>query len=481
MLFSDAFGIQRTDQDDWFDPLLNLDTKLFIDPFLLYDHEAGEFVGSHAEVIRFFNHVLTLIARSGGNQSSASWRQAASLLRLPEVEELCLGYTSLGTRGSGSGQKLARQLAGGLLRAVRAGIMQLTHFEEVQIFEEGIGADRISDATANLARHRLAQYTVAVCGRHGVELHPMQTDRGVFDEAQGRWVNRTFPLPRNPINGKPIMLVPRRYLRRLPTINPGDFWDYCFDNHNETLRQRYGDDVTRNANKATIVDLARAQPGFRKEYVRAKEAEGTEAYDLDQDANGLYQPAAQASRWARAHPRLVQPQSDAELAAAVIAFVEEFRNYVENQTGWRLLWNDSGTPKNEDSFQALFMQTVAAHCRANNIDVTAEANIGRGPVDFRMSLGYRARVLVEAKLARNTRFRHGLERQLPKYLEAEGVSEGLFVVCVHSDEDIEKLQDINRRVAALNAKLPYRVRAITVDARAHPPSASHLPNEPSLL
>lgn len=64
MLFSDAFGLQHTEQDDWFDPLLNLDTKLFIDPFLLYNDERGEFVSSHAEVIRFFNHVLGLIVRS---------------------------------------------------------------------------------------------------------------------------------------------------------------------------------------------------------------------------------------------------------------------------------------------------------------------------------------------------------------------------------------------------------------------------------
>ena len=84
-----------------------------------------------------------------------------------------------------------------------------------------------------------------------------------------------------------------------------------------------------------------------------------------------------------------------------------------------------------DSFQALFMQTVATHCRANNIDVSAEANIGRGPVDFKMAIGYSARVLVEAKLARNTKFWHGLHRQLPKYLEAERVSEGIFIVSIH--------------------------------------------------
>jgi transcriptional regulator with XRE-family HTH domain len=143
MLFSDAYGVQRTAEDDWFDPLLNLDTKLFIDPFLWYDNEAADFAGSHAEAIRFFNHVLQLIARSNGNTTSALWQQAETLLRLPEVEELCLGYTSLGTRGSGSGRKIARQLAGGLLKAIRAGVVELTHFEEVQIFEEDIGADRI--------------------------------------------------------------------------------------------------------------------------------------------------------------------------------------------------------------------------------------------------------------------------------------------------------------------------------------------------
>jgi hypothetical protein len=92
-----------------------------------------------------------------------------------------------------------------------------------------------------------------------------------------------------------------------------------------------------------------------------------------------------------------------------------------------------------------------------------------------MALGYAARVLVEAKLARNTRFWHGQQRQLPKYLEAERVSEGLFVVCVFSDEDIDRLRDIDRRVADLNKQLPYRIRTVATDARRNPPSASHLP------
>jgi hypothetical protein len=55
------------------------------------------------------------------------------------------------------------------------------------------------------------------------------------------------------------------------------------------------------------------------------------------------------------------------------------------------------------------------------------------------------------------------------------VSEGIFIVCVHQEDDIERLRDINRRVDALNAQLPYRIRVAIVDAQKSPPSASRLP------
>lgn len=474
MLFSDAFGISRDATDDWFDPLLNIDTRLFLDPFLLYDGESGVFTDSHAEIIQFFNFVLGLIAKSDGDDQSASWRLAESLLRFPEVGELCLGYTKLGTRGSGSGGKLAVQLARGFYKAVRAGVKELSHFEEIQIFEEGIGADRISDATANIIRHRLAEYTRAICRKHKIPTVEVRTDRGFFDIAQQRWVNRTFELPINPLTKNPILLVPRQYLRKLPAINADAFWDYCYDNQNDLLRQRYGDDIKRNVDKATIVDLARAAQTLRSQFIKTLEARPPAAYDIERDPNGLYQPGVDAFRRAKAHPHIVSPKSDKDMAEAVFEFIEDFRIYVEDNKGWKLLWNDNGTSKGEDAFQALFMQTVATHCRFNNIDVSAEANIGRGPVDFKMSYGYSARVLIEAKLAKNSKFWNGLRRQLPKYLEAERISEGIFVVCAYKDEDIKKISDIQKIVDDMNKSLPYKIRVITIDARRSPPSASLL-------
>jgi hypothetical protein len=48
---------------------------------------------------------------------------------------------------------------------------------------------------------------------------------------------------------------------------------------------------------------------------------------------------------------------------------------------------------------------------------------------------------------------------------------------MREEDDIERLRDINRRVDNLNARLPYRIRVVIVDAQKSPPSASHLPND----
>ena len=55
MLFSQFFKLSNISSEDWFDPILELDTKLFIDPFLIYDNERDEFLGSHKEIIDFFS------------------------------------------------------------------------------------------------------------------------------------------------------------------------------------------------------------------------------------------------------------------------------------------------------------------------------------------------------------------------------------------------------------------------------------------
>jgi len=472
--FSELFKVHRTKSDEWFDPILSIDTRLFIDPFLLYATERGNFEGSHKEVITFFNSVFNLVAKSAGNSASVSWQKAVGLLRFGEVEELCLGYTGAGTKGSGSGTLLARVIAGALWEAVQAGLKEITHFEEIHILREGIGADRISDITAGLIRRRLAMFTEEVCQRYGVATDVVRYPRGYYDLEKEYWSPFETHLPRNPYNRKPVLLVPRQYLRNLPTITPEDFWEYCYLNENDTLRTEYSRDITKNVNKKTIIDFARRHPDIRERYISDVEKREPDPYDLNRDERGLVRWYEATASYCVQHPLSFLVTSKAEFLRSIDSMVREFENYVENNRGWQLLRNDNGTPRREEVAQDLFLGIVKHYCKANDIDISREPNIGRGPVDFKVSAGHDLRALLEVKLAKNSKFWNGLERQLPKYQEAEGIEVGYFLIIVYSEKDLEKIKEIQERVRTVSKKTGYDIKPVIIDARSNPASASRL-------
>lgn len=474
MRFSDLFKLKRGRDDDWFDPILSVDTLVFIDPFLLYDRESGHFDGSHNDIIAFFNAVFKLVADAKGNPGSIKYEQALDALVFPEVEEICLGYTEAGTKGSGSGGKIGGLIASAIWKAIQAGMVEIKHFEEIAIFGENIGADRISDVTAGIIRPRLVAYTNEVCERHGIACVEGQYRRGAFDLAEGRWKAVKARLPTNPYNGRPILLVPEDYLRDLPTINGGDFWDFCFSNENETLRREFGQDITRRVSKAEIVKLARRHPQFLQSYVEAVEREGGTPYNFSRDERGIvsWYPASQT--YCTAHPLKLIIHNESSFLSVVKRMVKEFKHYIEENAGWELLWNDRHTPRDEKMVQRLFLGIVKHYCQANDIDVSPEPNIGRGPVDFKVSHGYELRVLLEAKLARNTKFWNGLRKQLPAYQKAEGVEHGFFLVVCFTEADFKRVKHIEAEVAAVRAATSYKITCVVIDASPEKPSASKL-------
>ena len=465
MRFSEVFGISRQEADDWFDPILSVDVRLFIDPFLLYAQAQGPFDGSHDEVIAFFDDVFHLVASTNGRSCTPEYRRAVDLLRLPEVGELCLGYTLKGTRGSGSGIVLAKLMAGGMWAAILGGLEKISHFEEIAIFQEGIGADRISDIAAGLLRHRLATYTKAVCERHGVHTSPVRYPRGVYDGMTKRWLPLDACLPTNPYTKRPVLLVPSLYLKPLPTINADAFWNYCFSNENETLRHQFGDDITANVNKPTIVELARLHAELCEDYVSRVEQRPAQAYDLEHDGKLAVRWYDAARDYCGSNPRELQVDSIETFGLVIEQMVQAYRHFVEENSGWRLLWNDNHTPRSEDAAQNLFLGIVKHYCHANDIDISREADIGRGPVDFKVSHGYNYRSLLELKLAKNTKFWAGHSKQLPTYQKAEGTRSGYFLVIVYSDTDANRVADIQAKTAELNRSLDYVITSVIVDAR----------------
>lgn len=278
----------------------------------------------------------------------------------------------------------------------------------------------------------------------------------------------------NPYSGKQIFLVPKQYLRPMPTLNPDSYWGYCYDQSAEQMRNEFGEEITRNVNKERIMELALKRFDSVEDYIEFLEKTGGAPYDLDKDPKGLIKWYYASREFVQTNPIPLSFSTADEFSKFVDELIRIFKNYVENQGGWELIYNDDGSPKSERACQRLFLGIVLHYCRANDIDLSQEVNIGRGPVDFKVSKGMTYRALIEMKLAKNTKFWNGLEKQLPKYLEAEEIKEGRFLVISFDENDVKKLNGIYEKIADIRKKTDYAITHEVVQAIYKPPSASKL-------
>ncbi|MEO7329972.1 MAG: hypothetical protein ABI193_15460 [Minicystis sp.] len=135
------------------------------------------------------------------------------------------------------------------------------------------------------------------------------------------------------------------------------------------------------------------------------------------------------AEFAQAEPWLTpQPAHTPEAVwHTVNLLVDQFKHMIEDRNVWRILW-DGGTPRPESTAQQLFYAIASGYCTANNLDITPEADTGRGRVDFKISSGFSARLLVELKLSNNARLVHGYETQLRLYKKAEQTTNAIYLI-----------------------------------------------------
>ncbi|MFA9432828.1 hypothetical protein [Egicoccus sp. AB-alg2] len=464
--FTEHFRLTPTHDDDWFDALLREDTRLFVDPFLVADDNGttGVWAGAHDEVVRFFNHVLTLLLKAGKDTTSQHHGKATRLLDFPEPEEFCLGYAVGSTAGAGSGAGIAKEMAAAAEDAIEAGLQRVEAFEELVLIKGGVGADRISDIVCNILKHRFVTYTSQVAAAHGVPVQPLPVRHAAWDEKRLRWRDGVLELPMNPFNGKGVLLSPRRFLRDLPTVDPEEFWVYAHD-ENEALRGDLNYELGAKVDPDEIARVARRHPDSVKGYIESLRHSSVDPYDVEND------PRYELHWWEDGRhiaDRIgaLSADPDDDFVGWVRELVEVFRHSVEKQGDWDILWNGN-RDVSEMKCQRLFSSIVRHYCKAHDIDLSPESNAGRGPVDFKFSAGWTRRALVEMKKANNSKLVSGIAKQLPAYQDAEEVQAGvLLIMRFHdndkSDDKVERIEEA-REMLADTAGLDVSV--VWVDAR----------------
>ncbi|WPP52768.1 hypothetical protein [Catalinimonas niigatensis] len=476
MIFSSEFKIKRTKEDDWFDPILSMDTKLFIDPFLVFESDHGFFINTHQKTIDFFNLAFKIASVAKPNETDIRYRQLLNMMRFPEVEEVCLGYASRGTGGSGSGGGFSKMIVDSIFESIKMGITNLNHFEEIGLFNEGFGCDRISDMTATLLKKEIVLYTQDVCKRHKISTGKVNLSQFEFDNRFNRWKDREVELPLNPYTKKAILLVPKKFLRELPTISAEEFYEFCWSNKNEELRDQYSIEVKSQVNKSDIIEIARQNREWIAEYEAYRNQKGSKAYDIAKDPKGYYNWVIETLEYVKSNSfTFTVPSNQNGFNKFTKEVIKQFEQFIENNSGYKLLWDDKGKrPKSEEASQLLFTGIVKHYCKANNIDLNREINLGRGPVDFKFSSGYEHRALIEVKLAKNSKFWNGLEKQIVKYLEVEEIKKGHFIVICYNDNDIKKVTNIEKIASEVGKKNKVILNVIVIDASFDKPSASKL-------
>lgn len=462
-LFTSIFKVkpEKLRRAGLFDPILNADTKLFVDPLLL--PASGDTIIKREGVAAFdayFGNVIALLRKST-RTGDVPWRNAERLFTFREPRETCLGYGDSTTHGNAIGPTLRAVLLQTAKEIIDLGVEDPKLFALMALLEDNIGADRISDLTTHAIKPVLYKLNHEILERWGVATEAF--------ELQGN----KYQLARNPFETSrpsPVLLLPKDILRQLPIAHD---WSEVGDaaGKNEELRQRvskYIGDIWAVRTRAEKHRAREAVLRDRRAYDALAEAVArTEKlpYDPAMDVEGHYIWREVLSELAEKFPvKIVKASTETaqELERIVDQIIEAFQDLVENKGQWEHFWHGDEC-RHERAVQRLFFAVADVYCKANNLDVSPEADSGGGPVDFKFSSGYAARLLVEIKLSTG-KVVHGYEKQLEVYKKAESTYRARYLIVDVGGmgSKLEKVLAIKNRRAGAGDKT---VDVIVVDGK----------------
>ncbi|GAA0200838.1 hypothetical protein GCM10010203_60580 [Actinomadura yumaensis] len=440
------------------DPFIDVDTPLFIDPVLLEKSSNATISGpALAEFRKHFSNFIRLLTISV-REGDAPWRAAQRLLDLSEPAENGLGFGGSGRSGSSRPDEVRDAIVRTAKEVVTLGSNDPEMISLMGFFEEGVGPDTISDFTTRVIIKQLAEVTAKFCEANGVALSESEMLPG-------------YPLPSvkdNAGRARYLILVPKDIVRDLPIAND---WSDIEAAINQSARIRDAVNVmlagiarpTTTDRKDALKSIALQSPQNFQEFLAAVK-EHVRTYDPNVDALGYYKMKsifASGFEGLKSEFSYDVKKGPEEIKRIVIDTINFFKHHVENGNLWEELWLNE-KPKKERAAQLIYFAIADAYCHANDIDISPEANMGGGPIDFKFSQGYQSRILVEMKRSSGT-VRHGYERQLDFYLNASKSDFGIYVVIDFGDLN-DKLDQITQIQTERRAAGQRASEIIVIDA-----------------
>ena len=418
ILMTDYFGIDYLtfEEKGIFDALLDHDSNFFVNILRLKEAKTPEFSESYKRINDYYRKIIMLLDNADSNSNDdICFRNASSLFKFSEVNSINLGYSESST-GSGFGTSLSKQVLNNAYHIVKKGCKEPELFHLLQLFEEGIGPDRLSDMIATIILPDIKAYTLRVMKELGIN--------------SSKYPNETFDeegFVKNKFRNFPIYFLPTEILHKLPVARCWEDVDYAVS-QNITIRREINDVIGNEWNEWST--------SKRKEYLRENVFMNLEAFNrvVDEYKNSnllaynlsdddYYNTVKLWQSIKNQFKYFLKPFSNSCVSSfdGALQTVNIFKDWVEHNKGWDIVNKES-----EKTIQRLMHLASKKYLEENNLDLSCEPNEGPGPADFKISRG-NDKTIIEVKLSSNSDYLHGYNEQIQHYAKADKTENMIYV------------------------------------------------------
>jgi len=478
--FTNIFNLKRNSASDWFDPILDRDVPLFIDPFLV-KYSSSILVSKSYETsfVNFFQKILELISK----QNKINKKTFESIFNFPEVDELCLGFSKTGTKGSGGGKHFAKiwlKIFVDYLNLILKdrGDIEFSGIEILSFLADGIGPDRLSDLTANLIKKELIIYTQEICKKSKIPMKLVRVRNYEFDFNCLSWEDKKVLLPINPFSNSGVILIPEDIVRvSEASANLKDFRHFLISYDNNNLQHKFKFKLIKELNNQKIYSILKKNSDVYLDYYKVINKNPIiKPYNLNTDEKFIYRDSEVEENLVSSLKDFKYKhkiKSNKDLYNFTIEICNSFKHSIEEQFAIVALWKDN-IPREEKISQALFQLIAKEKAKMLNLDFNPEPNQGRGPVDFKFSRGNDLKCLIELKLIKSSSLKNNAEYQLEQYLKSDDSKFGVFMTISYHSSDFKKLKDVDEIIKKIKEKTGLEIKHINIDARNNKVSASKI-------
>lgn len=423
----------KLDELGVFDALIDRDSHFFINVLRLKQAQTPEFAGSYERINDFFGKIMILLQNSN-QKNDKLYRNALERFQFSEVNGINLGFSE-SSMGAGLGKVLSKQVISDAYDIVKTGSDQPEIFQLVGLFEENVGADRLSDMIATIILPDILAYTKRI----NVEL-------GINPENYPD-VEFLNDVVINPYKKCELLYLPEEILHELPIARCWNDIDRVIA-ENRVIREEVNEVIGNKWRKLASSE----KKSYLKEYIfkdSERCAHVIEGYKNEEI--GRFSPTSDIEYFIATIFKQMK-------RSGVFNFLEHsdhlgigsweislkvldiFKFWVEDNKGWDIILS-APSAKREKTVQGLIQLSGLKYCEDNNFDFTFEPNEGPGPADIKISRGSKDKTIIEVKLNTNPDYLHGYEEQIETYVKAEKTNK-----CIYAYVKIEKHPQKDKKI-----------------------------------